>query len=177
MIPTRTGAGDHPEFGRPRSPPQDDPVGLLIADRLDASPDRMVRITAVSAYEMVGGAVALIDRRKRERRELDSAFHLLRDLIEYLGTWRGLILPYDAASERIRGGFPARPRRNSRTTPGSPPSPWPATRSSGPATWPITRGCPGSPSSVPRPGPGSLDTRFPGESGRVGDRVVAVDHA
>lgn len=90
---------------------KNDPVGLLIAGKLNTSPDRDIQITAVTAYEMVSGAVALIDRRKKERRDLGPAFHLLRDLIEYLGTWRGLILPFDAASEQIHGRFPARLRQ------------------------------------------------------------------
>jgi hypothetical protein len=33
---------------------------------------------------MMGGAVALIDRRKRERRDPIPAFHVLQDLVEYL---------------------------------------------------------------------------------------------
>jgi predicted nucleic acid-binding protein len=68
-----------------------DPVGRQIEARLDAALDRDVRITAITAYEMVGGAVALVDRRKRARRDLVPALHLLRDLVEYLGLWRGLI--------------------------------------------------------------------------------------
>jgi tRNA(fMet)-specific endonuclease VapC len=88
-----------------------DPAGLSIASRLGASPDRDVRITAVSAYEMLGGAIALIDRRKKERRDLVTAFHLIQDLVEYLGSWRGLILPYDAEAEQIHQGFPARLRQ------------------------------------------------------------------
>ena len=90
---------------------KNDPVGLLVAGHLDAYPDRDVRITAVSAYEMMSGAVALIDRRKRGRGDLGPAFHLLKDLIEFLGSWRGLILPFDAASARIHGAFPARVRQ------------------------------------------------------------------
>ena len=88
-----------------------DPVGQQIAARLDASPDRDVRITAITAYEMLGGAVALIDRRKRERRDLTAAMHLLRDLVEYLGQWRGLILPFDGEAEGRYAGMPARLRQ------------------------------------------------------------------
>jgi hypothetical protein len=88
-----------------------DPVGVMIRDQLDASADRDLRITAVNAYEMVGGAVDLIDRRKKERRDVIPAFHLLQDLVEYLGRWRGLILPYEATAERIYRGFPARLRQ------------------------------------------------------------------
>ena len=88
-----------------------DPVGVLIETRLDASPDRDVRITSVTAYEMLSGAVALIDRRKKERRDTIPAFHLLQDLVEYLGRWQGLILPYEAAAEQILQGFPSRLRQ------------------------------------------------------------------
>jgi predicted nucleic acid-binding protein len=90
---------------------KNDPVGTLITNRLQASPDRDVRITAVTAYEMLGGAIALIDRRKQKRGDLGPAFHLLQDLIEYLGAWRGLILPYEAASEHIHARLPARLRQ------------------------------------------------------------------
>ena len=88
-----------------------DPVGLLIEMGLYASTDRDIRITAVTAYEMMGGAVALIDRRKKERRDPIRAFHLLQDLVEYLGLWRGLILPYETAADQIYQGFPARLRQ------------------------------------------------------------------
>src|SRR4051794_30634770 len=88
-----------------------DPVGLLIGTGLDASADRDIRITVVSAYEMVGGAVALIDRRKKERRDPIPAFHLLHDLVEYLGHWQGRMLPYKASADRIYQGFPARLRQ------------------------------------------------------------------
>jgi hypothetical protein len=60
---------------------------------------------------MLGGAVALIDRRKQGRKDLGPAFHLLQDLIEYLGAWRGLILPYEATSEQIHASLPARLRQ------------------------------------------------------------------
>lgn len=88
-----------------------DPVGLLIESALDSSADRDIRITVVTAYEMMGGAVALIDRRKKERRDAIPAFHLLQDLTEYLGRWRGMILPYELTAEQIYQGFPARLRQ------------------------------------------------------------------
>jgi predicted nucleic acid-binding protein len=90
---------------------KDDPIGILIRGGLDASPDRDIRITSVTAYEMLGGVVALVDRRKKERGDLISAFRLLQDLVEYLGSWRGLILPYDAAGERAYEQLPARLRQ------------------------------------------------------------------
>ena len=55
--------------------------------------------------------MALIDRRKRERRDLVPAFHLHQNLVEYFGTWRGLILPYEAMAEQIYRAFPARLRQ------------------------------------------------------------------
>jgi predicted nucleic acid-binding protein len=85
-----------------------DPVGLVIEARLDASPDRDIRNTIVSAYEMMCGALTLIDRRKPERRDPIPAFRLLLDLVEYLGYWRGLILSYEAKADLIYGEFSAR---------------------------------------------------------------------
>jgi predicted nucleic acid-binding protein len=88
-----------------------DPVGILIMGWLDASPDRDIRITAVTAYEMMRGASALIDRRKKERGDLIPAFRLLQELVEYLASWKGLILPYEATAEQIYGGIAARVRQ------------------------------------------------------------------
>ncbi len=88
-----------------------DPVGARIEAGLDNCPDRNVRITAVTTYEMLGGAIALIDRRKKERRDLVAAFDLHRNLVEYLGTWRGLILPYETMADQIYGALPARLRQ------------------------------------------------------------------
>ena len=88
-----------------------DPVGDLIEAQLEACTDRDVRITSITAYEMMSGAVVLIDRRKKERRDLIPAFHLLQDLVEYLGRWQGLILPYEAVAEQILQGFPPRLRQ------------------------------------------------------------------
>jgi predicted nucleic acid-binding protein len=88
-----------------------DTVGISILAQLETSPDRDIRITTVSAYEMLRGASTLIDRRKKERRDPVPAFRLLRDLVEYLGTWRGLILPHEVADEKVFAGFPARLRQ------------------------------------------------------------------
>jgi len=88
-----------------------DPVGILIEVGLDASPDRDIRVTAVTAYEILSGATALVDRRKKERRDLIPAFQLLQDLVEYLGIWQGLILSYEAAADQIYRGLPARLRQ------------------------------------------------------------------
>ena len=60
---------------------------------------------------MLGGAVALIDRRKRERRDLIPAFSLHQNLVEYLGNWRGLILPYETVAEQKYRALPSRLRQ------------------------------------------------------------------
>jgi predicted nucleic acid-binding protein len=56
---------------------KEDAVGAAIQIRMDASPDQDSRITAVSVYEMIGGAADVIDRRKRQRRDLISAVELI----------------------------------------------------------------------------------------------------
>ncbi len=73
--------------------------------------DRDVRITAVTADEILGGAVSLIGRRKKERRDAVPAFRLFRDPVAYLGRWEGLILPYDSAADKAYRGLPARLRQ------------------------------------------------------------------
>jgi hypothetical protein len=88
-----------------------DPIGIMFQAQLDASADRDLRITSVTAYEMVGGAVDLIDRRKRQRRDVIPAFRLLQELVEYLGLWRGLILSYDGTAEGIYRGLSSRLRQ------------------------------------------------------------------
>ncbi len=55
--------------------------------------------------------MALIDRRKKERRDPIPAFRLLQDLVDYLGRWRGRILPYETAAEQFYRSFPARLRQ------------------------------------------------------------------
>ena len=77
-----------------------DPVGVMIQAQNDASADQDLRITAVTAYEMVGGAVNLIDR-KKDRRELIPVLQLLQDVVEHLQLWRGRLLPYEAMAEAV----------------------------------------------------------------------------
>jgi hypothetical protein len=60
---------------------------------------------------MMRVAVSLIDRRKRERRDPIPAFHLFHELVEYLGRWQGLILPYESAAEHILRSLPSRSRQ------------------------------------------------------------------
>jgi predicted nucleic acid-binding protein len=88
-----------------------DPVGVRIEAWLNDCSDRDVRITIVTAYEMLRGAVALIERRKKERRDLIPAFYLHQNLVEYLGTWRRLILPYEEMAEQIYRSLPTRVRQ------------------------------------------------------------------
>lgn len=85
-----------------------DPAGVEIRSRMDASTDQDFWITAVSLYEMMRGASDLIDKRKRERRDLIPALQLIQELVEYLGRWRGRIHSYDAAAERVYKGFKPR---------------------------------------------------------------------
>jgi tRNA(fMet)-specific endonuclease VapC len=87
---------------------KEDAVGAAIQIRMDASPDQDFRITAVSVYEMIGGAADVIDKRKRQRRDLIPAFELIHQLFEYLGRWRGRVHTYDAASEQVYKGFTPR---------------------------------------------------------------------
>ena len=90
---------------------QRDPVEVPIEAGLADGPDLDIRITVISTYEIMGGAVTLIERRKKDRRDLVPAFHLHQNLVEYLGLWRGLILPYDAMAEHIFRAFPSRLRQ------------------------------------------------------------------
>ncbi len=66
--------------------------GLLIEAWLDASPDRETRITVVTAYEMLSGAIALVDRQKKEHRDVIPAFFLFEELVKYLAIWKEKIL-------------------------------------------------------------------------------------
>jgi predicted nucleic acid-binding protein len=81
-------------------------IGAHVAAR---APD--FRITAVSAFEMVDGALQLHERLRTRRRELIPGFNLIQEVVEYLGGWRGQILPYDGEAERLYAGFPARLRQ------------------------------------------------------------------
>jgi hypothetical protein len=76
-----------------------------------AAPGADFRITAVSAYEMVGGAVELYERLKRLRRDLIPGFNLIQEVVEYLGGWQGRVLAYDSDSDRIYRGFAPRLRQ------------------------------------------------------------------
>ncbi|MGO9463754.1 MAG: type II toxin-antitoxin system VapC family toxin [Isosphaeraceae bacterium] len=88
-----------------------DPVGTSIVVAMAAFPNSDFRITTVTAYEMVNGAIGLIHDLRRNRKDLIPGFQLFQELLDYLGLWAGRILPYDAASERIYRGFPSRLRQ------------------------------------------------------------------
>ncbi len=88
-----------------------DPVGLLIEAQLAACSDRDTRIASCTVYEVVSGAVALIERCRRARKDTIYAYRLLQDGVEYFARWRGFILPYDREAEKIFHDFPARLRQ------------------------------------------------------------------
>lgn len=82
-------------------------IGQAIGSHLSASePD--FRVTAVSAFEMVDGALHLYNDLRKKRRELIPGFNLIQEIVEYLGRWQGRILPYDADADQIYRGFPTR---------------------------------------------------------------------
>jgi tRNA(fMet)-specific endonuclease VapC len=90
---------------------KNDPVGILIESRIDASPDRDVQTTSINLYEMLSGAMKLIERRKKEQGDLIAAFKLFQDTIDYVLNWEGLFLRYDAEAEQIYKSFPPRLRQ------------------------------------------------------------------
>ncbi len=87
------------------------PVGVLINSRLAVSLDQDVWITSVNAFEMLKGALTLIERQKKNRGDLIAAFFLFGNLVNFLGGWQGRILPYDSVSDQIYKSFPARLRQ------------------------------------------------------------------
>jgi predicted nucleic acid-binding protein len=82
-----------------------DPVGDRIEASLHGCDDRDVRITSITTYEMLGGAVALIDRRNRERRDLVPAFYLPRWVLD-----RRSATPTDALASEHRATSRGNPR-------------------------------------------------------------------
>jgi predicted nucleic acid-binding protein len=71
---------------------QENSIGAIIQAGLDVSPDRDRRISVAAAHEMLRGAVALVERRKKERGDMITAFELLEGLVKFLGKWKDLIL-------------------------------------------------------------------------------------
>lgn len=90
---------------------KNDRVGAVILTRLAASPDTDFRITTVNAFEMLGGAVDLIRELRRKHKDAVPGFKLLEELLDYLGGWRGRIMPYDDAADQVYRGLPPRLRQ------------------------------------------------------------------
>jgi predicted nucleic acid-binding protein len=86
-------------------------IGSAIESQMRASADPDFWITAVSAFEMADGAVALHRALKKKRKDLIPGFNLIQEVVEYLGGWRGRIHQYDASAERIYRGFTPRLRQ------------------------------------------------------------------
>ena len=93
---------------------KNDRVGVLILSQMSTFPDPDFRITTVNAYEMLSGAVDLIRKREKEKKDPTAGFQLLLELREYLVNWHGRILPYDHASHRAYCDFPPRLRQSLR---------------------------------------------------------------
>jgi predicted nucleic acid-binding protein len=82
-------------------------IGQAIGAHIAASePD--FRVTAVSAFEMADGALQLYKDLRKKRRDLIPGFNLIQEIVEYLGTWQGRVLPYDAGADQIYRGFSTR---------------------------------------------------------------------
>ena len=90
---------------------KNDRVGAVILTRLAASPDTDFRITTVNAFEILGGAVDLIRELRRKHKDAVPGFKLLEELLDYLGGWRGRIMPYDDAADQVYRGLPPRLRQ------------------------------------------------------------------
>ncbi len=88
-----------------------DSVGFVIESMLNASPDRVSKITIVTAYEMFNGAMSLVARRMKEHGDVVRALDLLEQLVQYLATWKDQILLYDSRAEQVYRNFPARLRQ------------------------------------------------------------------
>jgi predicted nucleic acid-binding protein len=86
-------------------------AGAAIATRLDGSADQDFRITTVNAYEILGGAFALLHELRKKKKSLIPGFQLFQELFDYLVGWRGLILPFDDAADRAYRGLPSRIRQ------------------------------------------------------------------
>jgi predicted nucleic acid-binding protein len=86
-------------------------IGAAIDTHMRASPNLGFRITAISAFEMVDGALALYKHLKQKRKDLIPGFSLIQETIEYLGDWQGRICAYDGMSEQIYRSFAPRLRQ------------------------------------------------------------------
>ena len=66
------------------------------------------QLVSVSAFEMVDGALQLYKDLRKKRRDLIPGFNLIQEIVEYLGSWQGRVLPYDAGADQIYRGFSTR---------------------------------------------------------------------
>lgn len=69
-----------------------DAVGATIAVAMAASPDQDFRTTTISAYEMLDGALGLIQELREKQKALIPGLELFQDLLDYLWLWQGRIL-------------------------------------------------------------------------------------
>jgi predicted nucleic acid-binding protein len=88
-----------------------DSIGTAIEAQMRASLDAEFRITSISAFEMVDGALALYNKLRKQRKDLIPGFKLIQEVVEYLGDWRGKIHPYNATSEQTYRGLAPRLRQ------------------------------------------------------------------
>ena len=93
---------------------KNDRVGASILSHLSTFPDQDFRITTVNAHEMLSGAINLIRKREKEKKDPTPGFQLLLELCEYLVNWHRRILPYDNASHRAYCDFAPRLRQSLR---------------------------------------------------------------
>jgi len=61
---------------------KNDPVGAVIVTRLTAFPDQDFRITTVNAYEMLAGAIDVIQKRKKGHKDPIPGFRLFQELYD-----------------------------------------------------------------------------------------------
>ncbi len=87
-------------------------VAAQVRARMDIADDPDFRITSVSIYELVGGAVDLIRGGGKHGVGPVRSHLLLQSVVEYLSNWRGLIVPYDEAAHQASLGFPAEVTRS-----------------------------------------------------------------
>jgi predicted nucleic acid-binding protein len=86
-------------------------VGALIQAHLNIAADPELRITVVTIYEALAGAMDAIDSRRRQRRDLEPPFRMLYDLILEIVVWRDQIVAYESVAEQLYRNFPARLRQ------------------------------------------------------------------
>ena len=86
-------------------------IGIAIEAQTSASTSPDFWITAVSAFEMADGAVALHKTLRKKRKDLIPGFDLIQEVVEYLAGWGGRIHRYAAPAERIYQGFAPRLRQ------------------------------------------------------------------